>query len=283
MVEVREADVRVLGRRMHYLTAGEGGPPVVLLHGGIVDAARVSWGAAIEPLAAGGTVLAPDLPGYGRSELPDGPLPLEVHVDAVEAFLDELGLDEPVVAGLSMGGGVGLGLALRDPARVGHLVALDAYGLGRELANGWLTWLLAKVQVTNHVSVALLARSRRFAELSLSGLVYDVDALPEDAVDAVMEEARNPQAGKAFRRFRAAEVTRHGYRTCYLESLSRLAVPTTLVHGEADRVLPPRWSVRAAERIPEADLHLLEACGHWPTRERTDRVVDIVDAARRVS
>jgi len=69
MTELQDGRATVEGVSLHYLTAGEG-PPVLLLHGGIVDSASLSWGEVVEPLAADFEVYALDLPGYGGSDWP---------------------------------------------------------------------------------------------------------------------------------------------------------------------------------------------------------------------
>ena len=272
--EVSSHVASVEGTGLHYLTAGEG-RPLVLLHGGIIDAADISWRDLIGPLAAEAEVHALDLPGYGHSEMPDGRLTLGRHVQLVGGFLDELDLDDPVVAGLSMGGGIAVGLGLEYPERVAAVVPVDAFGLGRDLPNGLLTWLLAKIQVTNNVSVALIARSRRFTEASLASLVHDPDCISDALVDRVMAEARQPHAGAAFRKFRAAEVTRHGYRTDYSDRVRELSVPAHFVHGSEDDMFPAEWARRAADRAG-ADVTILDDCGHLATVEKPDAIRAVV-------
>lgn len=265
------------GHRLHYITAGDpGDPPLLLLHGGIIDAAHVSWGAVIEPLARDFRVLALDLLGYGRSDKPDVTYALATHVEVVSAVLDTLGLDSPALAGISMGGGTAIGVALDRPDTVDRLVAIDSYGLGRELANGRLTYLLSKQGLTNKAALALMRRSRGFAKASLGNIVHDTDALSAEAVDAVWEETKRPGVGKAFRSFRAHEVTSGGYRTDFTDRLDGLDVPTLLLHGEYDEVFPHRWSERAAARLPDGDVRLLDDCAHWAPRERPAAVVDAI-------
>ncbi|MBO4247968.1 alpha/beta hydrolase [Halomicrobium sp. IBSBa] len=275
------------GLAIHFLEAGDPvDPTIVLLHGGIIDAAHVSWGEVIEPLAADCHVVAPDLLGYGRSGvdrgestdgrtvLPPGSYPVGRHVDAMTRFLDELAVDTFSIAGLSLGGAVGLGVALRRPALVDDLLLIDSYGLGRALPNGRLSYALARVQLFNRVAIALFRRSRRLTKASLNGIVADLDDLSEKAVDAVYEEVKRPTAGVAFRRFREAEVTRSGYRTVYVDELPALEVPTRLLHGRHDEVVPLSWAERAADRIPESELVVLDSCAHWPPRERPSTVVE---------
>lgn len=271
---IADETVTVDGNRLHYLTGGTGETPLVLLHGGIIDAAHISWGELLGPLAGKTRVYALDMLGYGRSDLPPGPLTMERHVETVASFLDTVGIDNPVIAGTSMGGGTAIGLALSHPERVSQVVALDAFALGRELSSGLLTWLLAKVQVTNHLSVALMRRSRGFVETSLGSLAYDADTISEATIDRVFEEVKRPNAGAAFRKFRASEVTRQGYRTDYSDRLSELSVPVRYIHGAEDGLFPPRWSERAAERTPDSDLYMLAECGHLAPLEKPDAVFD---------
>lgn len=274
--QVRDESTVVDGHRLHYLRAGEDGPPLVLLHGGIIDAAHLSWGAAVEPLASDFRVYALDMLGYGGSAKPDASYATTMHVDVVRGFLDAVGLDSARLAGVSLGGGVALGLALDHPDRVDRLAVVDGYGLGRDLPNGLLTYVLAQVPAVNRLSVALLRRSRGLTRASLTGLVHDDDVLTDDLVDAVYEELQRPGVGRAFRRWRQAEVTRDGYRTVYTDRLDDLAVPTLVAHGAHDDLFPLAWAERAAERIPDAELHTFEDCAHWPPRERPDECNDAV-------
>lgn len=274
--ELTDETVTAGGDRLHYLTGGEGSTPLVLLHGGIIDAAHISWGELLGPFAERTRVYALDLPGYGGSALPAGPLSMARHVETVASFLDALAIEDPVVAGTSMGGGTAVGLALSYPDRVSQVVALEAFALGSELPNGLLTWLLATVQVTNHLSVALMRRSRRVVEGSLANLVSDSDSLSEATIDRVVREVERPGAGAAFRKFRATEVTRHGYRTDYSEQVSELTVPVRYVHGTDDDLLPPRWSERAAAETPDSDHYMLEGCGHLAPLEKPDEVYELV-------
>lgn len=276
-VDVAESTADVDGQPVHYLTAGDGERTLVLLHGGIIDAAAVSWGDCLGSLAADARVIAPDLPGYGASPAPPGPLSVPDHVDAVAGLLAELDVDGAVVAGLSMGGGVAVGLGLRIPERVSGVVAIDAFGLGAPLASGRLTWLLAKLQVTNRVSVALMRRSRRFTRAAVDALAHD--GVSEAAIDRVIAEVRRPDAGAAFRKFRAGEVTWDGYRTDYTARLDELTTPVRFVHGRRDEVVPVECSERAAELAPDSDLSVLPECGHLPPLERPERTAELVTGA----
>ena len=87
------------GVSMHYLAAGDpADPTVVLLHGGVIDCASLSWGGVVDRLAENRRVIAPDLVGYGESDRPDVSYSTAWHVDVVESFLDLVGTSQNVVS-----------------------------------------------------------------------------------------------------------------------------------------------------------------------------------------
>ncbi|MFC6733716.1 alpha/beta fold hydrolase [Haladaptatus sp. DYSN1] len=273
---VQSHTISVAGHDLHYLEAGDSGPPVVLLHGGIVDAAHLSWGAVIEPLAETHHVYALDMLGYGRSDIPDIEYTTDRHVELLGGFLDAVGLDRAALVGISLGGGVALGFALRNPDRVDRLVLVDSYGLGRELPNGLLTYVLAQVPVFNRVSIGLLKRSRALARASLGSIVYDMDTVTEDVVDAFYDQLQRPGVATAFRSWRKHEVTRSGYRTVYTDRLGEVETPTLLLHGAEDELFPPKWSERAAVRMSNAECEVIEDVAHWLPREKPALCVKLV-------
>lgn len=271
--------VTVDGHRLHYVEAGEetDRPPAVCLHGGIIDAAALSWGGVLGDLAADRRVIAPDLLGYGESDRPaDADYSTAAHTDRLLGTLDALDVDRAVPVGLSLGGAVALGAAFEAPERVAKLVLVDSHGLGAPVPGGRLTYLLSRVDAPNQAVLALLARSRRATRASLDNIVVDPDRLDEAVVDRLYDLVRRDHAGRAFREWRRDEVTWNGYRTDFSDRLGELAVPTLLVHGEHDEVVPVPVARRAARRIPDATLRVFEACAHWPPRERPEAFVETV-------
>lgn len=268
--------IEVDGVQLHYLTAGSGETPVLLLHGGIVDAASLSWGGTVGPLAEDRRVIALDMPGYGNSSRPDVTYSTQFHIDVVDEFLDKLGLHQVSLVGVSTGGGVALGYALQSPATVEKLVLADSYGLGDELPHGKLTYALSRLPQLNRLSLALLRRSRFLARLSLANVVYDLDSLSSQVVDEFHQLLQQPDAGKAYRQWRKHEIQRSGFRTDYSHRLDDVQAPTLLVHGAEDGVFPVSWSRRARAAIPNARLEVFSECGHWPPRERTDEFNQVV-------
>ncbi|HKF86141.1 MAG TPA: alpha/beta hydrolase [Candidatus Limnocylindrales bacterium] len=116
------ADVN--GINLYYEVHGTG-RPIMLLHGGLGSGEM--FGPALERLAEGHQVIAPDLQGHGRTADVDRPMRLETMSDDIAALIDELGLGQVDAVGYSLGGGVAFQLAIRHPEKVRKLVVVSAY------------------------------------------------------------------------------------------------------------------------------------------------------------
>ena len=280
--DVTGSGVYVGGNELRYLRAGEGnGDPVLLLHGGIVDAAHLSWGSAIGPLAAEHEVYALDLLGYGLSDAPKVPYTMDRHVETVAGFMDVVGLDSAHLVGTSLGGGIAIQLALEQPEKVEKLVPVSAFGLGTELPNGRRTWLLTQLGFLNRIGLWIASKNRGIAASSLEGIVSDPDALPEELVDAFFAELQRAKAGKAYRSWRKQEVGYGGWNTYYYTRLDDLECPALFVHGGKDDVFPARWAERAAGIAPEGEVEVFEDAAHWLPRDRPDRLEELLTAYLR--
>ena len=269
------------GRRIHYLEAGvdngRSRPPVVLLHGSGIDDAVLSWKHAIEFLAEdlGRRVYAPDWPGYGESDAP-GETTTEYYVGVLSGFLDALGIETAVLVGISMGGSAALGYTLASPDRVTGLVLVDSYGLRDAVPGGTGSYLLANTPFASLFGRQFAAATEAGTRLAIGEFVYDTANLDDEFVREANERLREPGAGTAFVSFMRAEFQPDGVRTDYSRRLSDIAVPTLLVHGADDPLVPVEWSEMAADSIPAATLAVIERCGHWPPRERPDEFHDVL-------
>jgi pimeloyl-ACP methyl ester carboxylesterase len=262
--------VDVNGIRVHCLTAGGAGSPVVLLHGGGIDSASFTYGHLIGTLAEEHRVFAPDWPGYGHSDKPDLDYAMSFYIDFLGRLMNALGLERTSLVGISMGGGAALGFALRSPERVEKLVLVASYGLGGTVPWGRLGYLLVRAPLLHELTYALLRRSRTMIRWSLYGLVYDRQKVTEEMVEETGRLLADPRAGRAWSSFQKNEVGWGGLRTDFSDRLRGLVMPTLLVHGAHDRAVPVAWARRAQERIPDCELRVFSECGHLPPREQPE-------------
>jgi pimeloyl-ACP methyl ester carboxylesterase len=266
---VQEKRVTAGGFDVRYYTAGQSGPPVVLLHGGGTDSALLSWREAIGPLAQAYRVYTPDWPGYGGSALPaDGRVTQEVLLHCLDVLLDAWDLSQVTLVGVSMGGGASLGYALAHPERVARLVPVDSYGLQDKAPFHRISVLFVRMAWLNRMTWSMMRGSRAMVRWSLRSIVKSPDAPLDALTDEVMGMIQSRDVEQAWMSFQEDEADMRGMKTQYMARLDEIACPTLIVHGAQDTLVPLRFSREAAERIPNARLQIIERCGHWAPRDQ---------------
>ena len=129
----------ILGRRMNLIDSGGDGPPLLFIHG--LGGLWQNWLLNLPAFMGSHRVIAPDLPGFGRSEMPSGRISIQGFARVIDALCERLGVVDPVVVGNSMGGFIGAELALAFPTRVRKLVLISAAGISAE--NMWREPIMA--------------------------------------------------------------------------------------------------------------------------------------------
>jgi pimeloyl-ACP methyl ester carboxylesterase len=270
---VKQIRLSVSGLQIRCLIAGVSGPGVLLLHGAGLDAAGLSLGSAMIALADRCRVFAPDLPGFGDSD----PMPAGWGFTECSAFLgpllDALGLSRASFAGLSMGGGVALGFALQAPKRVERLALIDSACLDCAIPGGQSTWFFVHMPGLNVMVWSLLRSSRHFMRRALlRHMRHRPDLVTPKLVEDLMRLARKRRADAAFREWQRREITWNGLRTNYVSRLPEIAIPTLILHGEDDRLLPVAIAERAHHLIPNSHLEIIPDCGHLAPLEQPEAV-----------
>jgi 3-oxoadipate enol-lactonase len=236
---------------LHYVEAGRGEPPLLLLHGlgGSLDI----WRPILGTLAAARRVLAGDHRGHGASDKPGGPYTVRLLADDWVAALDALGIARADLLGLSLGGAVAMTIAARDPARVRALVLED-------------TWAYPHPDFVG----MLRARLELLARGDMAG--YAEAAIPQVYSDAYARA--NPAALDAYRaRVAATEPgpLASAVRACLAHDmrgeLARITAPTLVIVGAEDRLTPPFHAQYLFHAIAGAKLAVIEGSAHFPHLE----------------
>jgi len=244
------------------------GPPILLLHG--LGADHTIWNAQIGPLAEEFRVLAPDLRGHGRSPLPPwSTFSVPELVGDLTALLDARGVPSAHVIGLSAGGFLALGWAAMDPRRVRSLVLsgssthCDAHT--RSVAKNW-----ADTYRTQGVSAYTLR------------LVKDLYA-PE-WTESHMEIVEQLERETAGRDLAGAILWGRALQTFDLRGrLSKMTVPTLILHGMDDRVVDPSHARLLRQTISGAQVRLFALTGHMVPVERPQETTDAIRSWVRAS
>jgi pimeloyl-ACP methyl ester carboxylesterase len=266
---VRDRRVTVDGMATQYLEAGAGAP-LLLLHG--YEQSAASWRWVIPTLARTRRVLALSLPGHGDSApAVGGYAPGRDLAPFVAGFLDTVGVGPLDVVGNSVGGAVALRLALADPARVRTLTLVASAGLGREV-NPLLA--LAAQPVVGELAV-LLSRvpGGDLLRTTMSAAMLFAQPWRTPAEFVTEQHAQGCRAGhlEAATAMARALFDVTGQREVLLDQLHILAMPTLVVWGACDYVLPAYHAQAAVDRLPAGRLSVFPDCGHLPHVECPDR------------
>jgi 3-oxoadipate enol-lactonase len=238
---------------MAYTDAGHG-PPLLFVHGYPLN--RGMWKPQVEALKDLARILAPDLRGFGDSQSAPGPTSMDLFAADLNAFLDALGIAEPVViCGLSMGGYVTFAFYRKYALRVRGLVLTSTRAApdspeGKALRDqtaakalqeglspiveGMLPKLLASKNLKNRPELVDHAAAI-MSSASLEGVVGALHAMKE--------------------------------RPDSTPTLGRIAVPTLVVHGAEDAIVPLEEARQMADSIPGARLEVIPSAGHLPNLE----------------
>jgi pimeloyl-ACP methyl ester carboxylesterase len=238
------------------------GPPLLLLHG--LGSCKEMWRPVMPALAPEHDVVAVDVPGFGAS--PRGAGTVEGLVDGVAAFIDELGLDRPHVAGNSMGGGLALALGATGRART--VCAISPIGFANPREAAYARALLAVTRVLSAAvapSADAIARSGALRTATMSHITARPWRLPPG--DAALWIRACAEAPSYWDLLRDATAWDPVPPTC----------PTTFAWGERDRLtIFSRQAPRARRRLPEARHVVLHGCGHVPTWDDPDQVARVI-------
>jgi pimeloyl-ACP methyl ester carboxylesterase len=247
-VRDQRRDVVTDGIRLRVRDAGEG-PALLLIHG--LSASHDIWEHVIDEFAARFRVIAPDLPGHGESAKPDAPYTIDFYAGIVRSLARELGVDEAIVVGSSLGGKIALELACWYPRFVRALVLAAP---AAEYARGLRPFGKA-IQALSRPAVMRVALDR-----ALEQTFYDRTRVGHVVRRKLLGDRLSAPDFSDFSRAVARSVA--GVLSCEAQPLDRITQPVLAIWGRHDRIVPIYRSAQLARAIPHADVRVVERCGH---------------------
>jgi pimeloyl-ACP methyl ester carboxylesterase len=238
-------------RYVHRRPVPAGQPPVVFIHG--AGGSHQHWLYQVRDLLHSPT-FALDLPGHGRSEGP-GRESIQAYGDWLVSFLDAVGLERAVLVGHSMGGGIGLDVALRYPMRIAGL-GLIATGARLRVASAILEGFRQEPQDTVRLVCDWTFGPEAPAELVRQGR-RQMSEIPGDVISGD---------------FSACD----GFDV--MGRLEKITAPAVVVCGTQDLMTPVQDSTYLRDHISGAQMLLVEGAGHMVMLERPGAVVKALAA-----
>ena len=255
----------VLGKRINFIDTGGDKPPLLFLHG--LGGLWQNWLLNIPAFMDRFRVLAPDLPGFGGSEMPAGRISIQSFARAIDQLCTQLDVESPVVVGNSMGGFIGAELTLAFPTRVRKLVLVSAAGISAEhmwkepvMAIGRLMAVSAARAGVKQLPVASRPRLRRAA---LQLVVRYPERLSVPLASELVVGAGTPGFVGGL-----DAVLDYSYR----ERLAEIEIPVLIVWGRNDILIPVADAYEYERLIGSNDRAVVfDDTGHLSMLERPSR------------
>jgi pimeloyl-ACP methyl ester carboxylesterase len=265
--------VNLHGHDLAFRRAGSG-PTVLLIHG-MAGSSR-AWKAVMPRLAERYDVIAPDLPGHGDSAPPTGDYSLGNLAATLRDLLGVLDVARATIVGQSLGGGVAMQLAYQHPEVAARLVLVCSGGLGREV-----TWMIRALALPGADYVAPVV---------FPGFVRDLGERVAGAATRIGVRApRLAEMWGAYATLTSAEHRAAFLRTVHavidaggqsVSATDRLylaaVMPTLIVWGEDDRIIPVAHAYAAHDAMPGSRLEVFEGVGHFPHAEEPERFTRVL-------
>ena len=281
-------DVDLPAGRIRYYRAGTTGPPIVLLHGGVLDSSELAYGEIMPRLSGAFQLYALDWPEHGHSWPWTAGTTESDLGDVLGRMIELWGLDRINLVGMSQGGGIAVRYALDHPDRVDRVIAIGPVGFEDR------RWVLTLMRVAVRLPRApqlvtrLLARWPRLVELVMwTARTHGKATLGFDEAVAIghdqVEQARRHGTTIVDDYLYQAYCRRQDL-VDYRPEADRLTVPTLIVHGSKDHSTSRRALVRAAAAMPFGAYRRVSGVGHLSCRDDPEamaRVIREFMAARR--
>ena len=272
---LRHIDIH--GHEVGYRMAGSG-PALVLIHG--VTGSSTTWREVMPRLAERYTVVAPDLLGHGESAKPRGDYSLGAFASGVRDLLVALGIERATFVGHSLGGGVAMQLAYQFPERCERLVLVSSGGLGKEVSALLRAVTLPGAEI---VMPLLLTPVVRQTLETIGAPFRRIGFRPGGVTGAEMWRSYRGltelRGRTAFIHTVRSVIDARGQRVSARDRLYLASeMPTLIVWGDRDRIIPVSHAYAAHELMPGSRLVVVPGAGHFLPFERPEPFLEALTA-----
>ena len=261
--------IKVGSVNTRYWQVGDSGNSVILLHGG--GGYIELWKHNILELAKHHRVYAFDMVGAGRTDKVNADYTFDFMAQFTRAFMAALNISKASFIGTSAGGGVALTFTLNFPELVDRLILVGSAGLGKEVS------FLLRVTTVPGLGRLFSSPSKAGVAMLCKQAVYDSNLITDAIVEEFYQMATLPEAAAATLNVGRSNFNIWGqFHQPITERLAAIAAPTLIIWGRQDPMVPVTHAQKAAKMIPNAQLAIIEECGHWSSIEHPQKFNQLV-------
>ncbi len=256
---MREEFVNIDGSKIRYIATGSSKKNLVLIHG--LGASAERWAPILSYFGKHYNVIVPDLIGFGYSDKPNTDYTADFFARFVSSFVDTLGLDRTMIMGSSLGGQIAVEYTAANQQTVDKLILVSPAGAMKQSTPALDAYIMAALYPDQNTAKNAFAM--------MTGNNKDVN---QNIVDDFVQRMRLPNAKFAFMSTllglkNAPEITTR---------LEKIMVPTLVVWGELDPVIPVKYAEKFVREIRDCRFYQMENCGHTPYVEDPENFAKLV-------
>ncbi len=258
--------------RINYVEVGDGPETILFVHG--LSGCWQNWLENIPHFARTHRVVALDLPGFGNSPMPDwDELAIPAYGELLSQFCDQLGIRSATVVGNSMGGFIAVESVLREPDLFGKLVLVSAAGISSTRAAAQpLETVVRMLQAMTPLVLEVQKRTMRRPRIRTIGWGGVFHRPRRLRYELLLEQLRGGTGRPGF-----VPAMRGLLRYDFTDRLDEIGLPTLIIWGRNDRIVPASDALAYERRIAGSRLEIFDDCGHVAMLERPVRFNRLLD------
>jgi pimeloyl-ACP methyl ester carboxylesterase len=264
--------IEVDGVTVHYRIEGNENDsvPLVLIHG--TGASLHTWDAWTKALQGEQKVIRMDLPAYGLTgPNPENDYSIDKYTQFIAHFLEKIQVKQCDLGGNSLGGNIAWTVASRYPSLVKKLILVDAAGYPMQSKSVPLAFQMARIPIVNQLFHFITPRF--IVESSIKNVYVDKTKVTDDLIDRYFELSLREGNRKAF-----VDRLANGKQTNGYEVIPKISIPTLILWGEQDLLIPVENAQRFHKDLPNDTLLIFKNLGHVPMEENAaESVKPVID------
>jgi pimeloyl-ACP methyl ester carboxylesterase len=263
--------IPLMGMQVHYRDEGVSSDsiPLLLIHG--TSSSLNTWDSVVLFLKDKRRLISMDLPAFGLTgPNPENAYSFSYYNQFLDSFLQYLHINQCIIAGNSLGGGIAWHYAVAHPNNVNKLILIDAVGYPIKNAKGSLGFKIASTPVINNLLLYITPKA--LVRKSLEGIYFDQSRVTDAQVERFHDMAISEGNRKA-----ALTIFKKGFEQEPLK-IKSITTPTLIIWGDQDQLIPVSNAFLFQKNIKASQLEILKDVGHVPMEEAPKKVSDIIAA-----